>query len=62
MQKWMLLALIALVAPACSSAEKTEPVDAGTPAMQEAADPEAVEREAVQATTVPTESSEETAE
>lgn len=62
MQKWMLLLLFALVAPACSSAEKTKPVDAGTPAMQEAADPEAVEREATSAITVPTAASAEMAE
>ena len=55
MRLLMLFSLVSLVATACSSAEKVVPVDAGAPAMREAADPEAVEREAVQAATAPSE-------
>lgn len=53
MRLLMLFSLISLVTTACSSADKAAPVEAGAPAMREAADPEAVEREAVQAATSP---------
>ncbi len=54
MLKWMAILLCAGVFAGCAGVARVDAEDPGVPAMREAADPDAVMREVLEAVTTPT--------